>query len=153
MKTNELKCTDLRIGNLIDYFGDIIKVDIIDCFDGKERVGGKTKDGEHVYDKPTYFDPIELTEEMLVKIEFYKKSIGDALYRYYKEVCIDNYSYLFDYVVIPKDEYISLKVTKAENEDDEVDYFTIFYNDNIKNLHQLQNAYYCLTNEELEVEL
>lgn len=141
MKENELKCADLRIGNLIDYFGDIIKVDVIDCFDGKERVGGKTKDGERVCDKPTYFEPIELTEEVLLKIGFKKKNDCYIL----SNDCI--------FFVYYKDSFKQELLASAKREG------KYYYNTNelknydIKYLHQLQNAYYLLTNEELEVEL
>ena len=140
MKTDELKCTDLIIGNLIDYFGDIIKVDVIEIFDGKERVGGETKDGRRVFDKPTYFEPIELTEE------FAKKHIKDLK----EEIIVGNIT-----SCLLKNEKISVIFADGKM------YRLVVYNyedDNqfhidIKYLHQLQNAYYCLTNEELEIEL
>jgi hypothetical protein len=99
--------------------------------------------------------PIELTEEVLLKIGFVKvELVKNKLYKYYKKICIDNYSYILDFRVIPKDEHIGLHIIKDENEDDEVDYYSeVFYSDNIQNLHQLQNAYYLFTNEELEVKL
>lgn len=141
MKTNELKCTDLRIGNLIDYFGDIIKVDTIDYFDGKERVGGKTKDEDRVFDKPSYFDPIELTEEVLLKIGFGKRNDCYTL--------SNEYIFFVYYKDSFKQELLASVKRKGK----------YYYNTNelknydIKYLHQLQNAYYCLTGEELEVEL
>lgn len=147
MKTNELKCTDLRIGNLIDYFGDIIKVDVIDCFDGKERVGGKTKDGEHVYDKPSYFDPIELTEEVLLKIGFEKNKYD--WWKYFPDrengisiLMTDNYTTI---------EYANL--FHCPEDVTEVNYGSTLEFPRRIYIHQLQNAYYLLTNEELEVEL
>lgn len=139
MKTNELKCTDLRIGNLIDYFGDIIKVDTIDYFDGKERVGGKTKDEDRVFDKPSYFDPIELTEELLVKIGFVKEN---EVNRMYNNRCVVSY-YIGNFY---KELVIEVRREKGFYKNNMVHY-------DIKYLHELQNAYYCLTNEELEVNL
>lgn len=138
MKTNELKCSDLKIGNLIDYFGDIIKVDIIDCFDGKERVGGKTKDGEHVYDKPTYFDPIELTEEMLVSLFGKPRTNGNR----------------FDIYTIPTNGIEIQDRRKSALPTPTIcilKFGVHIYN--IKYLHQLQNTYYLLIGQELEVEL
>ena len=139
MKTNELKCTDLRIGNLIDYFGDIIKVDTIDYFDGKERVGGKTKDEDRVFDKPSYFAPIELTEELLVKIGFVKEN---EVNRMYNNRCVVSY-YIGNFY---KELVIEVRREKGFYKNNMVHY-------DIKYLHELQNAYYCLTNEELEVNL
>jgi hypothetical protein len=104
---------------------------------------------------PKVFQPIELTEEVLLKIGFKKvELVKNKLYKYYKKICIDNYSYILDFRVIPKDEHIGLHIIKDENEDDEVDYYSeVFYSDNIKYLHQLQNAYYLLTGQELNIEL
>lgn len=146
-----MKANDLRIGNWIKYEDKLVQVVQLSSL---MMLCQRDENQFLVNCAPKEFQPIKLTEEVLLKLGFYKKSIGNELYRYYKEVCIDNYSYLFDYAVILKDEYAGLKVTRAENEDDEDDYYsTIFYNDNIKYLHELQNAYYCLTNEELKVEL
>lgn len=142
-----MKPEELRIGNWVKYRGEPAKVEQL-------RVNCLGIANSDVLVDYNEIEPIELTEEVLLKIGFYKKSIGDELYRYYKEVCIDNYNYLFDFAVIPKDEYAGLKVTRAENEDDEDDYYSaIFYNDNIKYLHELQNAYYLMANKELKIEL
>lgn len=140
MKTNELKCTDLRIGNLIDYFGDIIKVDVIDCFDGKEKVCGETKDGRPVYDKLTYFEPIELTEEVLEKIGFKKNIIYGSVIEYFP--IDDNLASIF---CTKEKQNIRIQVVRENTSETITKY--------IKYLHELQNAYYLLTNEELEVEL
>lgn len=140
MKTNELKCTDLRIGNLIDYFGDIIKVDTIDYFDGKERVGGvNTTEGDRVFDKPSYFEPIELTEEVLLKIGFVKEN---EVNRMYNNRCVVSY-YIGNFY---KELVIEVRRENGFYKNNMVHY-------DIKYLHQLQNAYYLLTNEELEVNL
>ncbi len=150
-----MKANELRIGNYIKYTYALSN-DIEFC-----KVTGVKNDGRVYFFLPERYktsldaneiDPIELTEEVLIKIGFEKiELVEKKLYMYYKEVRIDNYSYLLDFRVMPKDECIVLYVMK--NEDAKVDYFTIFYNDNIKYLHQLQNAYYLLTNKELEVEL
>lgn len=147
MKENKLKCANLRIGNLIDYFGDIIKVDVIDCFDGKERVGGKTKDGERVCDKPTYFEPIELTEEVLLKIGFNKNKYD--WWEYFpdreNEISIlmtENYTTI---------EYANL--FHCPEDVTEVNYGSTLEFPRRIYLHQLQNAYFLLTNQELEIEL
>ena len=102
---------------------------------------------------PRLFEPIELTDELLVKIGFVKiEFVKNEQYEYYKKICIDNYSYMLEFIVVSKDEYTGLKITRAENEDDGDDYYsTIFYNDNIKHIHQLQNAYYITTDRELKI--
>lgn len=142
-----MKENDLRIGNWVNinntphqiYRIDYKEVNLIKM--GYLAICGIEK-----------LQPIELTEELLMKIGFEKiEIIEKQLYMYYKKVSIDNCDYLLDFRVMPKDECIVLYVMKKEDAD--VDYSTIFYNDNIKYLHQLQNAYYCLTGQELEVEL
>lgn len=71
MKTNKLKCPDLRIGNNLKYNNKIVKVfglrpRYIEYYDEDEFLVG---------DNPEYFEPIELTEELLVKIGFEEKMI------------------------------------------------------------------------------
>lgn len=146
MKQNEMKTNELRIGNLIDYFGDIIKVDVIDCFDGKERVCGETKDGRPVCDKPTYFEPIELTEEVLLKIGFEDRK-G---YFNYSQVFGDENNYC-DSIHI----YYCPMLKHFRFTHDKVKEFDLQTMDlyNIQYLHELQNAYYCLTGQELNIEL
>lgn len=150
MKTNELKCPDLRIGNLIDYFGDIIKVDVIEIFDGKERVGGETKDGRRVFDKPTYFDPIELTEEVLEKICFEKEERPNSVI-YYLDYDVDEDNRIRVRYVIYKSKSLSLLKIMASN--DIIFETQEFSKRGVKYLHELQNAYFLLTNKELEIEL
>ena len=143
MKTNELKCTDLRIGNYLKYNNKIVEVfglrpRYVEYYDEDEFLVG---------DNPEYFEPIELTEEVLLKIGF-KKNKYDW-WKYFpdreNEVSIlmrDNYTTI---------EYANLfhcpeDVTEV-NYDSKLEFPRRIY------LHQLQNAYYLLTNEELEVEL
>jgi hypothetical protein len=151
MKTNELKCTDLRIGNLIDYFGYIVKVDTLEFFDGKERVGGiNTTEGDRVFDKPSYFEPIELTEEVLLKIGFKKeKKITSNLYYLDFEENEDDITRV-KYVIYNSNSLPLLKIITTKYNSFEGFELT---KRGIKYLHQLQNAYYCLTGQELNIEL
>ena len=150
MKTNELKCTDLRIGNWVKVNDPIFGVNAYKV--ATIRDNGIITLSDNISCSVNNIEPIELTEELLVNIGFEKiELVEKKLYMYYKEVRINNYSYLLDFRVMPKDECIVLYVMKLG--DDEVDYSTIFYNDNIKYLHQLQNTYYLLTGQEMEVEL
>jgi hypothetical protein len=156
METKELKCTDLRIGNLIDYFGYIVKVDTLEFFDGKERVGGiNTTEGDRVFDKPSYFEPIELTEEVLLKIGFEKvhkkKIVGLNVNEFILNNDINdskfgNISYhLFgsgnSLIFIEHGDYY-------EGKDNDC-----IYKLDVKYLHQLQNAYFILTGQELNIKL
>ena len=139
MKTN-VKCTDLRIGNWVyvpsfkyyndeeDGFGKVksINQDSIDVYPFKKLR----------YDK---IEPIELTEEVLVKIGFekdgnnYSLVCGDIEVGYY----IDKFKQVL---------YINVCREKRFYKNELRSY-------DVKYLHQLQNAYYCLTGQELEVEL
>lgn len=142
MKTNELKCTDLRIGNYLKYNNKIIEVfglrpRYIEYYDDDEFLVG---------DNPEYFEPIELAEEILVKIGFedrkgyfnYSKVFGDdgdycdSIYIYY---CPRLNHFKFTHNIVDK---LDLQTMDLYN---------------IKYLHQLQNAYYCLTGEDLRVKL
>lgn len=137
MKTNELKCTDLRIGNYLKYDDEIIQVSNL-C---KNYVEFYDKEDLLIGDKPEYFEPIELTEEVLVKIGFKKKNDCYVLQN----------EYIF--FVYYKDSFKQELLASAKREG------KYYYNTNelknydIKYLHQLQNAYYCLTNNELKIKL
>ena len=134
MKTNEL-----RLGNYI----------LIDCIMYKEErkvteicpdgVFAKTKYTanmpEIVFIKEEDIEPIELTEDVLVKIGF-----EGEMY----EFCLHT-------------EDANITVNLIENRV-EISFFgnceaELCIKYNVKYLHELQNAYYCLTNQEMEVKL
>ena len=133
-----MRANELRIGNWVQYDGipyqieSLTKVDAvvhsIDIFDFRNRSLENAQ-------------PIELTEEVLLKIGFVKKNDCYIL----TNECI-----LFVYY---KDSFKQELLASVKREG------KCYYNKNelknydIKYLHQLQNAYYLLTNEELEVEL
>ena len=131
MKTNELKCTDLRIGNYLKYNNKIVRV-----FELHPRyIGFDNEENFVVGDNPEYFDPIELTEEVLLKIGFKKDPI---ITQYNKE--IDDF--LISYIDGVNGCLLSIQGKKSQ-----------FYKYDIKYLHELQNAYFLLTNQEMEIEL
>lgn len=132
MKVNELKCSDLRIGNYLKYNSKIVEVfglrpRYIEYYDEDEFLVG---------DNPEYFEPIELTEELLVKIGFEK---FEKLFR------MKLREFHLDYFIVVGVLRIYKKITDC--------YFDKNLEIKCEFLHQLQNAYYLLTNEELEVEL
>lgn len=139
MKTNELKCTDLRIGNFLKYNNKIVEVfglrpRYIEYYDEDEFLVG---------DNPEYFDPIELTEEVLVKIGF------DAMHssRYLYEKSIINKHNINDAVYIT---FHTINKTLRIDFSKDLQILSLY---DIQYIHQLQNAYYCLTGEELNIEL
>ena len=134
-----MKANDLRIGNWVQYDGipyqieSLTKVDAVVCsidiFDFRNRSLEQAQ-------------PIELTEDVLLKIGFEKVyTVPHNRLR----LCVKNgneitrisYDFLFD------------DITRLEimgNGDS-------LNKRNIKYLHELQNSYYCLTNQELEIKL
>lgn len=143
MKTNELKCTDLRIGNYLKYDDEIIQVSKL-C---KNYVEFYDKEDLLIGDKPNEFQPIELTEEVLLKIGF-KKNKYDWL-KYFPDR--EN-----EISILMTDNYTTIEYANLFNcpEDvTEVNYGSTLEFPRRIYLHQLQNAYYCLTGKELNIEL
>lgn len=146
MKTNELKCTDLRIGNYVNYENrpfEVIEISPISLV-VRKKIGDIFEMQHRALDVA---QPIELTEEVLLKIGF-KKNKYDWL-KYFpdreNEISIlmtENYTII---------EYVNL--FHCPEDVTEVNYGSTLEFPRRIYLHQLQNAYYLLTNEELEVEL
>ena len=125
-----MKTTELRLGNFIqDQFDDIITVDGLDDVDVYSSDCG---------DIPVHaVQPIPLTEQWLLDFGFKKNEYGDM--SLFKE---------FEYLVIMcvKEEFYPSYEQPAEfaHESDRVVYFN-----HIKYVHQLQNLYFALFQEEL----
>lgn len=125
MKTNEL-----RIGNYVNIEGDVVKV---------KEIYEKSiyyANGEYEsYATEDFIQPIELTEEVLVKIGFEK---------FVKSFRMELSGCRLDYF-INKTLYIYKKHTNCcliKDLEIKCEY-----------VHQLQNAYFLLTGQELEVKL
>lgn len=133
-----MEVNELRIGNYVSFNDVWCKVIGID----KDRVLVEYHNGETDYCYIDYIEPIELTEDVLLKIGFEKVyTVPHNRLR----LCVKNgneitrisYDFLFD------------DITRLEimgNGDS-------LNKRNIKYLHELQNSYYCLTNQELEIKL
>ena len=142
---NKLKCTDLRIGNYVNYENrpfEVIEISPISLV-VRKKIGDIFEMQHRALDVA---QPIELTEELLVKIGFedrkgyfnYSRVFGDD-----GDYCDSIYIYY-----CPRLKHFKFTHNIVENLDMQtMDLY------NIKYLHQLQNAYYCLTNQELEIEL
>ena len=134
MKTNEL-CTDLRIGNWVKCDNLLCKVveiysEDIYCYD---------QFGEDLHNIE-YIQPIELTEEVLLKIGFDKHDEAMNIYAFENERAI--------VVYVP-----NRKLLKIEGVENGVLIDRNIRLNNVEHLHQLQNAYYLLTGQELNIEL
>ncbi len=99
------------------------------------------------YATEDFIQPIELTEEVLVKIGFKKNKYDWWKYFTDRE---NEISILMteNYTII---EYANL--FHCPEDVTEVNYGSTLEFPRRIYIHQLQNAYYCLTNEELKVEL
>ena len=139
-----MKVEELRIGNFIKYRDIIGKVNKIfspkkdfDAPGGICYYSTSSHCGGVVWEE--HIEPIELTEELLVKIGFEKDGNNYSL------VCGD---IEVGYYVDKFKQALHIKVPREKR----------FYKNelrsyDVKYLHQLQNTYYCLTNKELEIEL
>lgn len=141
MKTNELKCTDLRIGNYVNIEGDVVKV---------KEIYEKSiyyANGEYEsYAIEDFIHPIELTEEVLVKVGFEDRKE----YFNYSRVFGDDGDYCDSIYIYYCPRLNHFKFTHFIVENLDIQTMDLY---NIKYLHQLQNIYYCLTGEELNIEL
>lgn len=136
MKTNELKCPDLRIGNYVNHYDPINGTNIYEVFNIRKG-GGVSLDNKGQLASCTVKDiePIELTEELLVKLGFEGE--------------------MYEFCLLADDANIAVNLIEHRVD---ISFFgnceaELLIKYNIKYLHQLQNALYLLTNEELEVEL
>ena len=120
-----MEANELRIGNYIDrtdYICRVIGIDILDSKKGTIITEPLDFKGERFVIQEQ--EPIPLTEEWLVKFGFEKLEGWDDMY-YFQ---IGNFQ-VYEYNVSGYD----------------YDGF------NIKHVHQLQNLYFALTNEELTI--
>jgi len=127
---------ELRIGNwLIDYENKIGKVKSIEDYNVLKVV---SNEGVLIsYCEIELYKPIPLTEEILLNCGFKISSYPETIF----------YSIIFDDVAL---------YTLTINRKLGTNVFT-YKNENsitqIKHLHQLQNLYFSLTNQELNIEL
>jgi hypothetical protein len=140
MKT--LQAKDLRIGNYLHELCDNKKevISVKEIHSGDFRFAIITNKDELI--SSDFFEPIELTEDVLMKCKFYENILYDIRVGCYGEYCT----------------ILSFRL----NEDKElsVDVYDEGSSEgvgipmkHIKYLHQLQNLVQCLTGQELEVKL
>lgn len=142
MKTNEL-----RLGNLVMYRNQIVKTtglhyDMFECrgIDDAWMCTGKLEN----------IQPIELTEDVLLKIGFKKeqKLISDLYYLDYEKD--DDNIIRVKYVIFGSKALPLLKITTSKYTEFEGFEFT---KRGVRYLHELQNAYFLMSNQEMEVKL
>jgi hypothetical protein len=128
----KLEAKDLRIGNLVEYFGKIRKIDGIKAM----SIGGYAVEiietdihgrsiSEYSPLESLNLNPIPLTEEWLVRFGFEKSAFNENVYSN-KSIILDKRK---------------LGWLLCDNSIDNLKH--------IEHVHQLQNLYFALTQEEL----
>lgn len=142
MKTNEL-----RLGNWIMGIG-YMHVTELKTELGNNFITASNKDVVFM-DEEDSFQPIELTEEVLLKVGFElvntKRLTG---YEMVKELENNVYEFLVFKIFNNNDTLLNIRKQKGGGFE-----YGEFTKRGIKYLHELQNAYFCLTGKELEVNL
>ena len=126
-----MKPTELRIGNLVCYNGEVAKVEQIT----KHKIGYHTKPNETRmnYARLCEIEPIPITEEWLTKIGFVKRIYSDKIFAYGEGMLSTVY-------------FIEGTMIDIRTEDNDA---TIL----CKHLHQLQNAYHLVAGKELDIKV
>lgn len=138
-----MKINELRVGNYVKYNKNIVSVYSISNpfpdkdkhFDNKEKV---TLWINGLIDATIEeIEPIPLTEELFKKNGFIKQiDWEEVLYYRSEDMRMEVYENYYGWVV---------------NIDDEK--FTMVFSNNLKYVHELQNAYYISTGEELNIKI
>jgi len=134
-----MKAEELRIGNLIaepyDNITEVVNEIVANTkSDGSGEINGEIED---------YFNPIPLTEEWLLKFGFTKYDNGCISAKF----CIGKNPITHDYLF----ELTWLKDYTDVNFEPHPFYKNGYHQ--IKYIHQLQNLYFALTGQELEVKI
>lgn len=133
-----MKVNDLRIGNWIKYEDKLVQVVQLSSL----MILCQRDENQFLVNcSPKVFQPIELTEEVLLNIGFEK--INDCYVLQNEYICLAYY----------KDSFRQELVAGVKRKGKCLCHINELKNYDIKYLHELQNAYYLLTNEELEVKL
>jgi hypothetical protein len=137
-----MKSNELRIGNYYyDLDKEITQIEMLSPF---------LNDFKNRWEWLKYIEPIPLTEEWLFKLGFYKEEKkASKNHGFYFSKCIEDYKYSFAFADFRNDWGFYHSYTDAPNEEDnnKFDCITV----GIKHVHQLQNLYFALTNNELEI--
>lgn len=141
----EIRAQELRIWNWVDYFGKKVIVNQIKKDNSKYYLWCIKKPHEiaSIYQVIDAFEPIPLNEEILLKCGFLRTKVpmkSDIEY-------IDYRMGQFVLFILPKG-IVEVEFCAAHNTIEERGYLR-----EIKYLHQLQNLYFSLTGQELNVKL
>ena len=126
-----MKPQELKIGNLLCYNGEVVKVEQIT----KHKIGYHTKPNETRmnYARLCEIEPIPITEELLLKCGLLKSYYSEKIFTVEGESCEGIY-------------YVEGKVFDIRGGSGRASI-------TCKYLHQLQNAYYLAIGKELEIKI
>lgn len=132
-----MKANELRIGNLVLKYGSEILITPYDLINIELSLNE--------------YEPIPLTEEWLLKFGFVEELDKKPSLKHgnYFSIWVMDYKYSFSYADFRKDWGFYHSYTDAGNENDNNRFD--FISCGIKHVHQLQNLYFALTGEELQV--
>ena len=135
MENNQtIKASELRIGNLVEGLGDTCMVSNI----GQDYFYVSSIEGINYKSTWAEIKPIPLTEEWLLRMGFEKKGSEWILFP-----CCE-----IQIIVFNEGNYNGVMFyTRTIH----TDYTPIYSANHINYIHQLQNLYYALTNQELEI--
>ena len=129
-----MKATELRIGNKV--LNDRCKNTVIRIYENIVTL--KTKQGNEIISSLDLIEPIEITEEILFTLNFIK--CNGKYGEYFKHnICTLFRIWFFD------GEF--KEIWEVGKKDESLDTTTLIAS--LKYVHQLQNLYFSLTNEEL----
>ena len=119
---------ELRIGNYIQYFGNVVQVEGI--VNESNGFGLQLNGGDFASINSNSLEPIPLTEEWLLKFGFKAHTYEDEVFGY----VLNDFGYINEY---------QFRIRNF------IDFEGIIIPKAIKTVHQLQNLYFLLTAEEL----
>ena len=143
-----MKANELRIGNLIasgvkyndtSVVGKVLSIGLEEC--AFEQIYCECPESFEWFFKDNYCG-IPLTPEILEKCGFKKRRDGEYLY----SIDLDKHIS----IVVNKDNFFPMLLQDAEFSGGELN---VYFCNLINYLHQLQNLYFALTGEELELKL
>ncbi len=151
-----MEAKELRVGNIIsvthEEYGDMLAAitSINDCGDLCLRCLGETCTDEEYECTMNEVYPITLTDDILVKLGFAERKLNSIEQVYYNRQygCVGRLVFKDYYTLIHIDKHSVLNSDHVE---------TVFMNEMCLQgrieLHTLQNIWYLLTGEELEIKL
>jgi hypothetical protein len=137
-----MKANELRIGNLFWFVDEVVKVSSIKNNTSNPENGSIRINNQILWIPLDIIEPITLTEELLLMFGFEKKKSID-----FGDVEFHKFISGSEYLVWYEDQSMGIGGSEMEIKKG----LCFCSNSIIKNVHQLQNLYFALTGQELEL--